>query len=572
MVKISVVIPTRDRAELLAQTIISVAEQDLAPTEIIVVDNGSSDGTDAVVRGLAQNVHRLRYLCEPRPGVSRARNVGAGAASTELVAFIDDDAVASPGWLAALAVAAHDEPQTIAFAGPILLRWSAPAPRWVQGLEGWYGHFDLGPARVAIEMPRYPFGSNVALRREPFLSVGGFPVQLGPRGSVRIANEEEGLFRRVAARGWHVTYEPDARVYHWVHADRLAPSYLLRRAATQGRSDSLVEDLFARAAPSRLERARRSVRSTADAARTVRAGAARPGRDRVMQHSVEAATHLGRVAHDVREAMARRASARAVKPPQIIVGLAASEHERFALDGFVHVRGAFADAAAMTDRVWAFLARRGIDRDDRITWPTGDARHLQKLLRDPAFMAIGGDRTTAVIDDLLGRGRWARPNHWGEFLVTFPDRDRPWTVPTLWHTDADYADPLQPLRGLMVFSFLNRVQHRGGGTFVVAGSHRIVARFATARPGLRAERAAVTRRAFYRSHPWLESLVNDSEDGDRFARLAQEADIDGLPARVVELTGEPGDIVVAHPLLAHCIAPNGADRPRFMRIVRPRAL
>lgn len=66
--------------------------------------------------------------------------------------------------------------------------------------------------------PLYPFGSNVALRREAFLSVGGFPIELGPRGSSRFSNEEDGLFRLVANRGWTVIYEPAALVYHWVHS------------------------------------------------------------------------------------------------------------------------------------------------------------------------------------------------------------------------------------------------------------------------------------------------------------------------------------------------------------------
>jgi hypothetical protein len=252
------------------------------------------------------------------------------------------------------------------------------------------------------------------------------------------------------------------------------------------------------------------------------------------------------------------------------LGLSAEQREHFDRHGFVRVRGAFDGAADMEDRIWVFLARRGIDRDDPATWPTGDARHLQKLLRDPVFMPIGGPATTAAIDDLLGAGRWARPDHWGEFLVTFPEPGRRWTVPTLWHTDAAYTDPLQPLLGVMLFSFLNRVEHRGGGTLVVAGSHRLVARFVADRPNVAEERSAATRKAFYQSHPWLGDLLATGEDPDCYERLTAEADIDGLPARVVELTGDAGDIVIAHPLLAHCVSPNCARQPRFVRIIRPR--
>ena len=185
-------------------------------------------------------------------------------------------------------------------------------------------------------------------------------------------------------------------------------------------------------------------------------------------------------------------------------------------------------------------------------------------------MPIGGPTTSAAIDDLLGPGRWARPEHWGEFLVNFPEPGREWIVPTLWHSDAAYGDPLKPPLGVMVFSFLNRVEGHGGGTLVLAGSHRLVARFATDRPKSAEGKTQTVRRAFYQSHPWLAALVANDGDRSRLDRFAAEASIDGIPARVVELTGDPGDIVICHPLIAHCVSPNCAREPRFMRIIRPR--
>jgi hypothetical protein len=68
----------------------------------------------------------------------------------------------------------------------------------------------------------------------------------------------------------------------------------------------------------------------------------------------------------------------------------------------------------------------------------------------------------------------------------------------------------------------------------------------------------------------LKALVSNGDDPTRNDRFTEEADIDGLPVRVVELTGEPGDVVLAHMLTAHCIAPNTADRPRLMCIARIR--
>ena len=91
--------------------------------EIVVVDNASTDDTESVVRDLARTVRRLRHVLEPQLGVSHARNRGAAEANGELVAFIDDDAVASRGWLKALARAAHDEPNAVAVGGQEGLLW-----------------------------------------------------------------------------------------------------------------------------------------------------------------------------------------------------------------------------------------------------------------------------------------------------------------------------------------------------------------------------------------------------------------------------------------------------------------
>ena len=566
VVKVSVVVPTHNRSSMLARTIESLAEQDFAPIEIVVVDNASTDDTESIVRDLARNVRRLRHVLEPRLGVSYARNRGAAEANGELVAFIDDDAVASRGWLKALARAVHDEPNAVAVGGPIAVRWPTVSPSWVRGLEGWYGHYDLGSERGAIDYPRYPFGSNVALHREAFLSVGGFPIELGPRGSSRFSNEEDGLFRLVANRGWTVIYEPAALVYHWVHRDRLERNYLLKRAFFHGQSDVVVDTL---AAPwrTRPERAVRALRSAVDAA----AAGVSVSKPAPMHSLVQASVSLGRATRNAVLAVNGRTPSpnNAMTRGTPVVGLTVAQLEQFDRDGFVHLRGAFDGADAMQDRMWTFFERRGVDRRDPSTWPVGEARHLQKLLRDPIFIPIGGHRTSAAIDDVLGHSRWTRPNHWGEFLVTFPEPTRPWTMPTRWHTDANYHDALQPPRGAMVFSFINRVPPRHGGTLVAAGSHRLVARFAATHPELAAARSAVIRRQFYASHPWLAALIADNHSEDQAEEFRREADLDGLPARIAELTGDPGDIVIAHPLLAHCIAPNTGTQPRFMRIARP---
>jgi hypothetical protein len=240
----------------------------------------------------------------------------------------------------------------------------------------------------------------------------------------------------------------------------------------------------------------------------------------------------------------------------------------FRRDGLVRFAGAITPADGLTDALWTHLGNRGIARDDPSTWPRGALHNLDGIGASAEL-----DRGYALaLDSLLGAGRWTVPKSRGQVVVTFPE-PKPWLLPTrVWHTDAPFSEPLEPVVGaLLMFVFLERVEAGSGGTLVLAGSHRLAARFAASRPTVETEKMAVTRKAFFRSHEWLAALVSDdSEPEARRQRFSTEADIDGLPVRVVELTGDAGDIVVAHPLMAHCVAPNCSDRPRLMRIVRPR--
>ena len=242
------------------------------------------------------------------------------------------------------------------------------------------------------------------------------------------------------------------------------------------------------------------------------------------------------------------------------------ELETFARDGLIRFPGAIDDAGDLADAVWTHLGGRGIARNDPTTWPSAAVHQLGGIGPSP-----GQERGYALaLDAVLGAGRWKGNKRGGQVAVTFPTPG-PWTLPTrTWHTDAPYTEPLEPLSGALLFAFIDRVEVGSGGTLVLAGSHRAAARFASTRANVRTDKMATTRKAFFRSHEWLDALVrDDAEPTTRMERFSVEADLDGLPLRVVELTGEAGDIVVAHPLMVHCVAPNCGDRPRLMRIMRP---
>lgn len=250
------------------------------------------------------------------------------------------------------------------------------------------------------------------------------------------------------------------------------------------------------------------------------------------------------------------------------------QQSEFEQQGFVRLRGVFsrAEAAAMEDRLWTALHRKhGVSRDEVGSWTIPPASGLQPLRTHAVFQPIGGPALLDALDDLIGPGRWEKPKHWGQFLVSFPARAGASRSRASWHTDFPYGLPADRVIGALVLSFLSEVPPRTGGTLAVAGSHRLVARFLDARPGLRAARMKVARRALLESDPWLKSLCCGWSGEDWVAALpTAEHEIGDIPLRVVELTGEPGDVVVGHPWLLHSPSPNRGERPRFMRVQRIR--
>jgi hypothetical protein len=251
--------------------------------------------------------------------------------------------------------------------------------------------------------------------------------------------------------------------------------------------------------------------------------------------------------------------------------LTSSDIQRFERDGYVVVRQAFspADARTMERRWWSELeGAHGIRADDRSSWHQvrGD---LKAAKRDRVQAAILTERVRGVLDDLLGKAAWSPPRDWGRAIVTFPEPGG-WELPThFWHWDSPCQPHLDRPTALFVVSFIGSVAPRGGGTLILSGSPRLLIQRERRIPvGQRHGLGAELWDEFHRSHPWLMALTGRAPSpADRIAAfMDRETTVDGVPLRVVELTGEPGDMVFCHPAIAHCAAPNRGARPRFMRI------
>jgi glucosyl-dolichyl phosphate glucuronosyltransferase len=239
---ITVIVCTYNRSRSLARTLDSVVAQTLSQSiawEILVVDNNSDDETREVVEDFRNRYpDRIRYLLEPKQGVSNARNAGVQHARGEIVAFIDDDESADVGWLQNLTANLHSD-EWAGAGGRVLPQWSSPPPRWLLRdspfLSAPLAMFDVGQEAGRLTEP--PYGANMAFRKEMFARYGGFRTDLGRIGKGMLSGEDTEFGARVMAAGLRLRYEPSAVTNHPVEGYRVNRKYFLRWWFNKGRSD-----------------------------------------------------------------------------------------------------------------------------------------------------------------------------------------------------------------------------------------------------------------------------------------------------------------------------------------------
>lgn len=247
MTKLSIaaVICTYDRYDLLAKAIASLTRQTLAADEfqIVVVDNSPDcDGSERFSESYGA-IKNLKWIVERKPGLSNARNVGAGWAAAPIVAFMDDDAIASPSWLQTLAAAfKRFGTDAQAAGGRVDPIWGSPRPQWLPDeLLGYVSVVNWGGSTRFAGAKEWLAGTNIAFRTEALIGAGGFSVSLGRNkgGHALLSNDEIETLERIAANGGRLLYVPDAVVEHLVPPERLTQPWFRRRVAWQAVSDYL---------------------------------------------------------------------------------------------------------------------------------------------------------------------------------------------------------------------------------------------------------------------------------------------------------------------------------------------
>jgi glycosyltransferase involved in cell wall biosynthesis len=270
-VNITIAIATYNRANELRLTLASLVNLQGCRDdyEILVIGNHCTDHTaDVVSQFIASSDANVRYLEEPKQGLSHARNRAVAESSAEIVAFLDDDVDVDAGWLNAVS-RSYASNNLAAVGGRAFLVYPAARPGWLSDrLEGRLTKVELGPhARYANGDELY--GLNLTVKRKWIERVGGFRADLGRNGNCLLGNEETDLLERIQAAGGKLLYEPAAVVGHRVPMERLRRRWFLSRSYWGGRSRAKCmqpEDISAR------ELLRAGWRLSVSAGRMIKAG------------------------------------------------------------------------------------------------------------------------------------------------------------------------------------------------------------------------------------------------------------------------------------------------------------
>jgi glycosyltransferase involved in cell wall biosynthesis len=215
--KCTVVVCTRDRAELLQECLTSVRALDYPDFEVLVVDNAPSD--DAT-RRLTSRLE-VRYAREDRPGLDWARNRGLKESRGEIVAFVDDDARPDRGWLRALA-SAFDHPEVSAVSGMVVAQeletraqilFEFDLGGMTQSLERRTIRRSRATARDLLWASSFAVGTNMAYRRSVFEGERAFDPALDVGTPTGSGGDLE-MCHRLVANGHTMVYEPAALVWH----------------------------------------------------------------------------------------------------------------------------------------------------------------------------------------------------------------------------------------------------------------------------------------------------------------------------------------------------------------------
>jgi glycosyltransferase involved in cell wall biosynthesis len=234
---ISIIICTRNRALHLRRTLDAMGNLSMVPgtsVELVVVDNGSTDNTRAVIESCSLPNMSVRYVRQPEPGLANAKNTGIVCARGDVIAITDDDLIPRPDWLAKLCAPVLNG-YADAATGPCVIPSHLNRPWMTDRHRAWMGV-------ISREQPGYvtsALGGNFAFARRVLKAVPGFDPELG---AGRLGFGEDTLFSwQLAEAGYRIAFVPDAVLEHHFDPGRLLRRYWLENARQRGRSRAYLD-------------------------------------------------------------------------------------------------------------------------------------------------------------------------------------------------------------------------------------------------------------------------------------------------------------------------------------------
>lgn len=231
----SIIICTRNRASMLEATLRAFQSVKIPPdwkVEMLVVDNGSTDHTEQVVKSASHSAIGIRYMDEPAPGKSRAQNTALREAKGEALLFTDDDVEPASDWVECMARPILDN-ECDATTGRILLADSLRRPWFAPMHEMW-----LAEVLVPLGGIHGLVGASMGIHRRVFEEVGPFDEELGPGASG--FGEETLVWMQMKEAGMRVKGVDETHVIHRPDSSRLLRSSWLQAAARYGRTSAYV--------------------------------------------------------------------------------------------------------------------------------------------------------------------------------------------------------------------------------------------------------------------------------------------------------------------------------------------
>lgn len=256
---ISAIICTHNRARYLIKAIQSLIDQRIPKEdyEIIIVDNCSTDFTKEVVEQYSCRVN-IKYFYESALGLSFARNTGWRNAKGKYIAYLDDDAIACPGWLSKiLEVFETVRPRPGCTGGKVMPIWESSRPKW---LSDWLLHgltiidWSDTPHVLPNLSEEWLVGANIAFPADILKRANGFTPSLDRVGNNLLSSGDVFLEKQIVKMGYSCFYHPDIAIGHHIFASRLNQKWFIRRYYWQGVSDAVMQILQER--PSTVQRFR----------------------------------------------------------------------------------------------------------------------------------------------------------------------------------------------------------------------------------------------------------------------------------------------------------------------------